>query len=729
MPHPWLGSPIDGADLNRDFFRLLAASRVRDRLALVDQGLAALADHQPCTFHLLDTRVTLDVGQARALSWHFLTDPSRQVRRRFAQRLGSLEWQDRFPFAARLAWDSDHRVRLLAEHNLGEVEPFLASWGQYAGHEPQPHSLGSTTPMEVTIDGPVTVPLGEFRAHDAPPSRSIPIESGPAPAANAPPPPASPRGGPAEAGEGPSADEEVIHRYTDCGFTADVQAPGAGRVSFALRVQAADGESRPVDLRVPAGKQFATVLVHAFSQQFTVGPEVWFVKVPRAADSDVAEFTVRAEKPADGEVGLLVYDEYRLIGSLTVRLRAAETPQGLRLEKLGTIIFRDPAPTLSAQSNGITVQVSLTGGDSRVAFHLLVPLPEGDAWKPNLFPLGRSVDPLEVEGVQTALKALRAAIDEIERDLDNPAALGVATAGEALQAIRLNLKGAGHHVAEDILSPSAWAVLAHLRPGSIIHWVIRDSKLDAVPWELAWNAATGHHLNQDFVLVRVPVRDSPVHNGDAVGLSATQALPPAPDRLLYLLGDGVATTPAAYPLLRELVRSVGGYQVVTNFEGNVRTKVTIIQLSEQIREAKVIHLLCHGLVEEDRGYLLEIEPTALGRLAPSQVRGFQLPSNAVVFVNACSSASASFSVSGLTTFGWSFLRAGARAYIGTLAPATTTVALRFAQELFTAHLDRKLPLPQAMYEARQQLTAVEDPTWLLYTLYGDLSEAPQTQEP
>jgi CHAT domain-containing protein len=142
---------------------------------------------------------------------------------------------------------------------------------------------------------------------------------------------------------------------------------------------------------------------------------------------------------------------------------------------------------------------------------------------------------------------------------------------------------------------------------------------------------------------------------------------------------------------------------------------------------KVVHLLCHGVVEEDRGLFLEIEENALGRLTPSLVRSLPLAPNATVFVNACSSAAATFSVTGLTTFGWSFLRAGARAYIGSLAPVTTLLALRFAQAFFEAYLDRKLPLTQAIYEARQQFTGEADPTWLLYTLYGDLSgEAPQT---
>lgn len=698
MRTPRLGVSMDG-NLDGHLRRLLTDATVQDRLTLVEMGVATLVDRRPCTLNLHEGTVTVDLVQARALAWRFLNDHSLQVRRRLAHRLATLEWEQRFPFVASLVWDSDDRVRRLAENSLGEVEPVLASVERRLGAEP--FVLGSLV-LENLPD----------------PGAGFSLGGKPSLSPGGPPPP--PAGAANVVREEPPAGEEVIRRYTDCDFTPDPQPPASGRVSFALRIEPTGSDSRPVDLRVPAGKPFATVLVHAFSQQFSVSPEVWFVKVPRAMDSEVAEFTVRTETPGEGEVGLLVYDEFRLIGSLSVRLRATETPQGLRLEKLGAVIFRDPAPTLPAKSNGITVQLSLTGADSRVAFHLLVPLGEGSDWHPTLYPLGRSGDALEAQDIQAALAALRATVDEIQQGLDNPTALGASDAGEALQAIRLHLEGAGRQIAEEILSPSARTVLARLRPGAVVHLVIRDAKLDALPWELAWNAETGRHFNQDLVLVRVPVRDNSEYDGEAAGLSSRPALPPAPDRFLYLLGEGVAPA-AAYPQLKKVVRSVGGYEVVTNFDQGVRESVSIVQLHQQIKKAKVIHLLCHGVVEEKQGLYLKLEDKVLGRLTPSLVRSLPLAPNAAVFVNSCSSAAATFSVTGLTTFGWSFLRAGARAYVGSLAPVTTHLALKFAEAFFTAHLDGNLPITHAMYEARRQFTGETDPTWLLYTLYGDLS--------
>lgn len=94
---------------------------------------------------------------------------------------------------------------------------------------------------------------------------------------------------------------------------------------------------------------------------------------------------------------------------------------------------------------------------------------------------------------------------------------------------------------------------------------------------------------------------------------------------------------------------------------------------------------------------------------------------ALVFINACSAATATLGLAGLTTFGQSFMKAGARAFIGALAPVPTALALEFAEIFFDAYLTRGLPLPAAMFETRRKLAAGPDPTWILYTLYADLS--------
>jgi hypothetical protein len=67
------------------------------------------------------------------------------------------------------------------------------------------------------------------------------------------------------------------------------------------------------------------------------------------------------------------------------------------------------------------------------------------------------------------------------------------------------------------------------------------------------------------------------------------------------------------------------------------------------------------------------------------------------------------------------LRAGASAFIGALAPVTTDVAMRFAEAFFAAYLGNAQSIAEAMFIARKQPSTGSDPTWIFYTLYGDLS--------
>jgi hypothetical protein len=524
---------------------------------------------------------------------------------------------------------------------------------------------------------------------------------------------------------GPVAGEESVRRYTACEFTAEAEDFSAGLVTFALLIEAIGPDSWPIDLRIPPGKDSVPILVHVFSDHFEVeSPEVRVIKVPRAADSETATFRVRAEKPGVGEVGLLIYDENRLIGSLSLRLSALPTAEGLKLEKLGKVIFRDPALTVPALTKGITLQVSLRPRDSRIAIHLLVP---NEEQQPSLYPLGWSREPLELPNVKGAVAAVRKRIAEIHDGLEHPEDLGFATADEALRLCRLSLAGAGRVIARDIMPRGALELLVRLPQGYGVHWVLKNSSLDTVPWELAWNQKTQHHLNEDLVFVRVPIRDPAFQFGEVENAALTAELPPATDRLYYVLGPDVIVVDAVPPLVRDVVQSVGSFEVVTNFPEDRRQNVSVLQLKEEMSKTQVVHILCHGLMEEKTdSFYLEVGGKVAGRLYASDVEDFNLPPNALVFVNACSSAAASRSFRGLTSFGWAFFNAGAYAYIGTLAPVTTRVACRFAGAFFEAHLNRKLPIATAIYETRRQFVDEIDPTWLLYTIYGDLSQAAPT---
>jgi hypothetical protein len=558
--------------------------------------------------------------------------------------------------------------------------------------------------LSPTLVCPQALPVGYAQAGGAA-AESTPADAGPA-AAEEPPVEALPAA--------------TVTRHTQVAFAPRADDPGAGDLSLALLVEAASAVSHAVDLRVAAGKTHAMVLVNAHSADFQVSPGTRLLRIPRNGDSPPAVFEVRASAARSGVVSLLVYDEVRLAGSIEVRLRAVETADGLALAQEGTVVWRDPAGSVPVAPLGLTVQASLGDeGGGRVTYHALFREKEKGIGVPRLVPLGSSAEDFDAETVQASLASLRSEVDEIEKGLGDPQTLGAGSAEEAMEGLRINFESAGRQLGGDILSPEVRALIENQDAGSVVHWVIRDRALDAVPWELACDPKTGRPLSENVVLVRMPVHG----DADAAVPDAPAAAPAAgPARLLYVLGKGVGGA-ELFPRLKQVVKSAKGYAVETNFDGEQREPVNLVKFKQRVRGARLIHVLCHGVVKSEKGLYLSLEDGALGRVNPLQVLTFQPAPGALVFVNACSSAAATFSPAGLTTFGWNFLVAGAGAYVGTLAPVTTELALRFAEAFFDAHLGEGVPVAEAIFRARQALKGGSDPTWMLYALYADLHTA------
>ena len=56
-------------------------------------------------------------------------------------------------------------------------------------------------------------------------------------------------------------------------------------------------------------------------------------------------------------------------------------------------------------------------------------------------------------------------------------------------------------------------------------------------------------------------------------------------------------------------------------------------------------------------------------------------------------------------------------------PGNHPDALRFAAAFFDAHLKENRGVAEAVLAARQQCAADPDPTWLFYSVYGELSDS------
>src|SRR5262249_32300208 len=92
-----------------------------------------------------------------------------------------------------------------------------------------------------------------------------------------------------------------------------------------------------------------------------------------------------------------------------------------------------------------------------------------------------------------------------------------------------------------------------------------------------------------------------------------------------------------------------------------------------------------------------------------------------VFANACTSNRPVLTFGKFNTFGWEFYKCGAGAFIGTLGPVPTVLAIRFAEAFYRELLeqDGRRTLGQAMGAAKEAAAPGRTLFWLLYCLYGD----------
>lgn len=650
----------------------------------------------------------------------YYDDPA--IRRQLARLLGKQEWSGGIPLLGYLLSDEDETVKKSATSSLDKLDHALLRVLTLPENiaivappaEPSlPAADHEAVELHDAIRGAITAAVHQFAATrtDADVGVSGPTE------------PAVPSGEESARGEpAPGHPAQTIQRLTCVDFSASAETPRCGQIALYLKVKREGDIGKAVDIRVREGEAAAALVVHASSAQFKVAPEIRRIKVPRNGDSDKACFAVEANGAATGNIVLTIFDETRLVGSVRVAMDAIVENDALVLRQRQVEVFRDAGSSACGPGFGMTIQVSLAAGaDGHICFH--APGTD-DSGQLDFFPLGSSPQSLLTVGLQDALSTFRKQIQEISDNLSALKEIGASSREDAFRALEIKFDGLGRMIYDDLLSVGVQAVLNNRAPETVVHWVIKDDVLDAIPWEFAFQKLDASRISEPPLLVRFPVWAETNGRQPPAGKENETR----PGTVAYLLGADVVNLPEGenfgperFEKLMKVLRGANAkkFELKPNFSAAGLTPVSITTACTFIGDAGTVHMLCHGVSSEHDLYL-QLTPTALGRVRPSDVYGWRLPGQPLVFVNACSSGAAGVSAAGFTTFGKSFLHAGASVYIGTLAPVVTETALEFATRFFNGLLGEGLSVANAMNSVRKSMKASADPNWRLYSIYGDL---------
>ena len=149
----------------------------------------------------------------------------------------------------------------------------------------------------------------------------------------------------------------------------------------------------------------------------------------------------------------------------------------------------------------------------------------------------------------------------------------------------------------------------------------------------------------------------------------------------------------------------------------------------------ILHITCHGgLKDKDGQYHWTLNHESIQvysyHINNTLLSDFNPHAAPLVFGNACISSQPADGTDGMASgFGAQFFTQGALAFIGTFAPITQPMAVRFAHQFYACLLggsgQQPLPVGQALYQAKQYFASQNetDPSFLYYCLYGPAETA------
>jgi hypothetical protein len=241
--------------------------------------------------------------------------------------------------------------------------------------------------------------------------------------------------------------------------------------------------------------------------------------------------------------------------------------------------------------------------------------------------------------------------------------------------------------------------------------------LEWIPWELM-------HDGTDFLGVRYVIARLPIVRRGPAAVSAQRHV----SRICTFLGEHVMDDAEQTEWEGTFSGLPNGTTVERFPENGVwPTADTVTQAAK----ADILHITCHGGIQDA---VLETVWTlnhqglpftyGIGQAGVDQMAFAD--EGPLVFGNACQSTAGAVTSAGLTPgLAYSFFDKGAAAFVGTFAPITKTMALKFATAFYGYLLGQGQGVGTALWRTKSDFGAAgeADPSWLFYCLYG----APQTQ--
>lgn len=479
--------------------------------------------------------------------------------------------------------------------------------------------------------------------------------------------------------------QQVQARPPKVSFPEFCRVDSAEQLSVELLLPAAKGGLPPIDLEFPKGQNEVELRVMVLAPGFEIALDHQTLRLRRDAPSPPVLFDLVPKAIGDQAIDIKFMSGTSTVGQCCV---VTHVTKDQRHGDARAMVL-DPLEGEALQIQSTAQAVFRVKNEDGVLHWSLITEREG------LRSIGPSPTRIGTAEVSHWVEQQGPLIKEmLEQQLSR----------EDQDAIQAQLSGLGNGLYKQVAPASLVVELDKLQENAI---VVVDSDAEWVPWELLASRPTEALWGQRFVLVRAPVATRPPNATIATPTELSKTL----DRALIVAGDKVSKQ-------KELARLTFGAMAHRGepplIEGE-RNK-----LLDAIRGKDVVHINCHG--RSKPRYHLSLREGIAGRLYPEQAHQLGLKWGTVVFANACSSAEPQLLLADFGGFGREFYYAGARPFIGTLAPVPEDDAIEFARLFYEQFALAGLPAGHALRRAKEESAKrLKRPTWVFYCLYGNPS--------
>lgn len=527
--------------------------------------------------------------------------------------------------------------------------------------------------------------------------------------------------------------KRTTSRFTDVSFPCEVRPKQTVNLRVAIAMQKRHAHDDGLDLERPESSRPFVVTVHVAAENFSIEGETRAeIVVPLERDSPAVHFRLTGVSVGPGRIMVDLSQDGRPVGSVDLWPQVVAEGQHIRATQALGLGAPPLRPTGEPMPDVVLTVYEHQYRPGRLHFTLFSRNP-------------RLKDVPQITGGDLGTVDLRErVVTWVERQLKTLNSPGTTPQDDARTLSNLGIR-LYEQVLPEALRQLCWT-LAERGIGSLL--ILSDDP--HIPWELIrpfeTNVAPGQpgllpFWGEQFAItrwLRGPATTDrfvlqQVHamaagggkkSAPAAATGGRDSRNPAANASTGTARDGLLYDPSLESADDELaiMRSLKDAGAsVRELPARRQELITALESGE----FDFLHVASHGVFGGRRSadasaLLMEDGPLTVSDLSPVAAAVLRRAAP-LIFFNACSSGRSGYSLTRLGAWGAELVRMGCGAFVGTLWAVTDEGALRFAQEFYRLLIQDRLPIGEALQQARLLVRQAlgEDTTWLAYCGFAD----------